>query len=163
MASLLKIATFNCRGLAGHKKRNEVFTWLKDKHFHLILLQETHSTETVEKLWMEEWGSKIIFNHGSSNSRGVCILISRALDCDIVETKSIVGGRLQLVTVKTFDQIFNIFNIYAPNDDDNMFYDVNLKLIESDYSNNPCIIAGDFNCVLDTNIDKRGGSHLYNK
>ena len=39
------------------------------------LFQETHSTADVETRWQHEWGGKIIFSHGTSNSRGVAIVI----------------------------------------------------------------------------------------
>ena len=33
--------------------------------------------------WRNEWGAKMIPSHGSSNARGVAILLKNAIDCTI--------------------------------------------------------------------------------
>ena len=57
-----------------------IFTWCRKQKADLIFLQETHSTKAGEYKWKKEWGSEIIFSHGSSNARGVAVLIKRGLD-----------------------------------------------------------------------------------
>ena len=37
------------------------------------MLQETHSNPKHQRIWHNEWGSDIIFDHGLTNARGVCI------------------------------------------------------------------------------------------
>ena len=49
----------------------------------IIFLQETHSTVKTETQWNNEWGAEIITSHGSSNARGVAILIKAGFDCSI--------------------------------------------------------------------------------
>ena len=73
MASL-KLKSFNVRQLADGIKRRQMFNYLRDKQADVILLQETHSTTKMEKVWRNEWGGNIYYSHGNSNARGVCIL-----------------------------------------------------------------------------------------
>jgi exonuclease III len=46
----IRIASYNCNGLADNKKIQSVFTWLKEKEY-IYCLQETHSTVLDEVLW----------------------------------------------------------------------------------------------------------------
>ena len=71
MSESLEIYTQNTRGLQTNTKREEVFTRLKKNKNHIIMLQETHSTELDEPLWEKQWKSSIYFCHGTSASRGV--------------------------------------------------------------------------------------------
>jgi exonuclease III len=51
-----------------------VFCWCRKKKIDIACLQEAHcSIDTILK-WKKEWGAKNMWNHGSSNSRGVTIL-----------------------------------------------------------------------------------------
>ena len=76
----VKLLSLNVRGLQDSKKRRELFLWLKLNHKgskSFILLQETHSKIEDELLWEKEWGSQILFSHGTSQSRGVVILFPK--------------------------------------------------------------------------------------
>ena len=64
----LTVVPLNVRGIRSRD-------WIKVKHkADIVCLQETHSTLADEKLWEDDWGGKIAFNHGESNSSGVCAL-----------------------------------------------------------------------------------------
>ena len=52
----ITLNSFNCRGIRNSQKRKNIFNWLKNQHFGLTMLQETHSDESVESLWENEWG-----------------------------------------------------------------------------------------------------------
>ena len=69
MDSCIRLNSFNTRGLCNDKKRRCIFNWLKKSHVGIIFLQETHSTIDCEDKWAKEYGSKIIFSHGTSKSR----------------------------------------------------------------------------------------------
>ena len=60
LVKIEKIASYNCNGLADNKKRQSVFTWLKEKECNIYCLQETHSTVLDEVLWKKNWGAKYI-------------------------------------------------------------------------------------------------------
>ena len=68
------LLSLNVRGI-----RETIFTWCRKQKADFIFLQETHSKIDSEKCWRNEWGGEINMAHGSSNSRGVAILVKRML------------------------------------------------------------------------------------
>ena len=67
--------TYNVRGLGDERKRRKIFNYIKKNTSRksIILLQETHSIQKVENLWCYQWHGDMIFSHGTSGSRGVCV------------------------------------------------------------------------------------------
>jgi len=80
-------------------------------------LQETHSTAASETQWRNEWGAERITCHGSSNSRGVAILIKKGVDCTIHKKILDPLGRYIILKAEIKDKIYVLVNIYAPNKD----------------------------------------------
>ena len=111
----LKLVSLNVRGLSNFRKRRAIFTWCRKQKADLIFLQETHSTKENEYKWKKEWGSKIIFSHGSSNARGVAVLIKRGLD--IVVEQELLNSNGRLIVLKSLikDKRYLLANIYGPN------------------------------------------------
>ena len=70
----LKIYTCNMRGLSNYNKRRDFFHMLRKNEVDIVMLQETHSDKMIEKIWNTQWGTKIWYSHGTSNSRGVANL-----------------------------------------------------------------------------------------
>ena len=67
----LSFSTLNVRGINSSRKRRGIFRQLHNKNASVIFLQETYSSNSQEKLWSSEWGSKTHFCHGSKHSK-VC-------------------------------------------------------------------------------------------
>ena len=99
----IKICSLNVRGLGNSFKRRCVFNWIRNTDCHVCFLQETHSKVSSEKIWCQEWGYKIIFNHGRSDSAGVCMLLKPSATFDVLNTVKDDGGRTLLVTLKIND------------------------------------------------------------
>lgn len=57
-------------------KRKSIFLFCKNEKAQCYLLQETHSNNTDEKFWSNQWGDKIVFSHGTNRSAGVAILLN---------------------------------------------------------------------------------------
>ena len=74
-----KFISLNVRGISNFRKRRTIFTWCRKQKADIIFLQETHSTKDNELLWKREWGAPLFCSHGANNSRGVAILIRKAL------------------------------------------------------------------------------------
>ena len=51
---IVKINSFNCRGLRDKKKRTNIFQWIKRNYAGITLLQETHSILEDESKWEKE-------------------------------------------------------------------------------------------------------------
>ena len=151
------ICTLNCRGLRDRIKRKKVFKWLEDNHYDIILLQETHSMEQDEKSWENEWGGKVYFSHGARDSRGVMVMFRPKCDIDVISVNTgVVGGRVLYVFITMHKTKILLVNIYAPNEDSPEFFKQvfdEVILSEADH----LLIAGDYNLVLDVDMDKQGG------
>ena len=152
----LKIITCNVRGLGDERKRRQMFKYLQEKAINIAFLQETHSSKKVEKRWRSEWGGNILFDHGDSNARGVCIMFSKNLNLDIDTIESSSNGRYLIVNVKMDEKSIMLCNIYAPNvDQPHFFTPIINKVKEGDAEVK--IMGGDINQVLDPTLDKKGG------
>lgn len=153
--------SFNCNGLGDDKKRRCIFNWFR-KYYdsHIIFLQETHSTQLCETVWSNEWGSKIYFSHGTSNSKGCAILFGKKMDYTVHKIEKDDKGRYLQLFLDINNNNFIFTNVYAPTKDhckdQCLFLDF---LIDTciKFSGEHLIIEGDFNTVLDTSIDKKGG------
>ena len=157
MMTKVKALSFNCNGLFNATKRHQVFNHLKSENVDIFLLQESHSIPKMENVWTEEWGGKIYYSHGLSNSRGVCILFKPGLSPTIHEIKRDDQGRVLCIDVEMSDTRFTLANIYAPNNDNPDFFKECFKFVEH-FENSSKIIGGDFNLVLDLKLDKKGGA-----
>ncbi|KAK2558560.1 LINE-1 retrotransposable element ORF2 protein [Acropora cervicornis] len=125
----------------------------------IFCLQETYSSPEDEKVWSAEWGGNTLFSHGSSHSRGVCILLnpSNVTFC-LQSVKQDSDGRLLIAKATVHDKSFFIVNIYAPTDyrdQDNFIRTLSEQLMSNTNISN-VIIAGDWNTTLNS-IDKLGG------
>ena len=106
-------------------------------------------------------GGDILFSHGSSAARGACILFSRKLHWIINSTTIDTEGRYVIADIEIKGIRLIMTNMYAPNDDNPTFF-LNLSQKIEDFSNENQIIGGDFNLVLNINMDKRHGRQTTN-
>ena len=100
----------------------KLFLITKEKSFEIILLQETHSTEKVEKLWEMEWRNKIEWLQGTNKSRGLAILLKNNLNYDLIKTYQDPHGRFLFLEIKVKNSCLTIATIYGPNVDDFDFF-----------------------------------------
>ena len=156
----ITLNSFNCRGIRNSQKRKNIFNWLKNQHFGLTMLQETHSDESDESLWENEWGGKMYFSHGTSNIRGVAILIPDKL-ASTISVKNIIKdnySRLILMECEIQNTSCIIVTVYFPTKDKPNEQVMLLEYIRQllmNYSGHNIIIGGDFNTCLNFNIDKK--------
>ena len=157
----IQISTYNARGLRHNKKRRQVFAYLHNKKRDIYLIQETHSIAADERVWTNEWGGQIIFCHGSSLSRGVCILLKPSLSFTISNVFTCNNGRVIILNILINSNMYAIVCLYGPNRDDPAFFDfIHSKLLN--YAYDYLIIGGDFNFVLNLDYDKIGGNRRTN-
>ena len=89
-------------------------------------------------------------------SGGVCILVENSLQFKLIYHKEIIPGKIQALKLNIDDHDVVLINVYGPNNDDASFsetlYDFLGENDEEEY-----IIGGDFNTVLNLNLDTLGG------
>ena len=155
----LKLLSLNVRGLRDKPKRLQIFNWLKQSHkgkHSFIFLQETHSLTQDEKSWEIEWGSKIVFDHGSSNKCGVAILFpyNYEYEYEIICSKN--DGRKIGLQITHDGESTVLVNAYAPTSDhvEDQFTFISSLRNELENYNGKVIIGGDLNLYIDPLIDK---------
>ena len=126
------------------------------------MLQETHSTEFEKQKWNEDWNSKMLFNHGTSNSKGTLIAFSKNLDYKIIKYDDDKDGRIQICSILIDGKKKLIVNIYNENIESKQI--ILLKklncLLENFNSllDHAIILGGDWNFIFDKHLDASGGN-----
>lgn len=155
------VSSMNCQGLADAKKRRDVFHYLRSKAFSVYLLQDTHFNAKLENYIRAEWGYECYFASYSSNSRGVAILFNNNFEFEVRKVYKDSGGNYILLILKMLGKEFLICNIYGPNKDDPDFY-VNLNEKIKQFAPDNIIMGGDWNLVLDFDLDYYNYKHNNN-
>ena len=103
-------------------------------------------------------GWQNIFSHGSSHSRGVCVLLNPHSTFHLRRVEADTEGRFLIVKVTIDEECFFITNLYAPTDyrDQDSFICRLSKQLISNTDTSKVAISGDWNTTLNP-IDKRGG------
>ena len=64
-------------GESEFKSRGGVFfSYLRDHKANIYFLQETYSERADENIRKKNWASELLFSHGTTHCKGVCILIN---------------------------------------------------------------------------------------
>ena len=114
---LIKLCSLNVNGLRDHKKCQTVLTYLTSKCKGVIMLQETHTSVIDEKTWSDITGAECYFSHGTTDSRGVAIMIPKSLNATVKNVVPDNEGRFLLIDVMINNTSYIILNIYAPTKD----------------------------------------------
>jgi len=152
----LKFVTFNGDGLGTELKLTKVVNWCKKYKPDIIFLQETHCIDTREIWYKNCWNNLCFHSIGASNARGVSILISKNLDFQLVEEIIDDFGRYVVLDVIINNRGYLIGNYYGANFDcpDHLEEYLNLLIPNTGQE---IVSAGDYNFVMNVNLDKRGG------
>ena len=149
----LKILTLNCQGLGDMNKRKDIFKILRSKDCNIYFLQDTHFTTDKENMIKAQWGYKAFFSSYQSNARGVSILVNNNFDFNMIREFKDVSGNYLILDVVIEDIPFLLINLYGPNSDTPCFYSELVNKILEAYSTQHIIIGGDFNLILDKELD----------
>ena len=152
--NVLKISTLNTRG--GGNKINEIISTIDKCGDDVICFQEMNEISEIKKRIIErKCEGAMYINNGSSQSRGVAIFIRNKEN--IIKkgvSKKDSCGRMIAVEIGHAGKSRVIFNLYAPNDIKQRHdFFVNVHK-ESENCNGIIVYAGDFNCVLDKEMDR---------
>ena len=101
-------------------------------------------------------GVNVSGHHGTTNSKGVAILVKENLGIDIITSFSDNAGRYIVVQFKYHSELFCLVNLYAPNNDAPQFFSEIFSRLEKLEGHK--ILTGDFNLVLNTELDRNHSS-----
>ena len=155
--------SFNVKGLQNKSKRLQIFNYSKEKVRNgIVLLQETHSSVEQEGKWKKEWEEDIYQNHGSSNSRGTLIAFSKGFDKKVLKYVDDQNGRIQILTFEHKKTKFMVINVYIDNIEKDQVATMkklkNLMDTFDDINEYSIVIGGDWNFILDKDLDAYGGN-----
>ena len=114
------------------RKGKPFLTWLNERRYDIIFLQETYSTIDVEDFRRTQWRGRLFFAHGSNHSCGVIIVVRSDLDFNPRTISCDDEGRSIIIEAEVQGSPFLFVNIYAPNkvQDQSRFFDKLNKTIE---------------------------------
>lgn len=149
----------NIHGLRNKIKRKTLFHKLKRDHYDIVCLQETYITKNEVEQWEREWGGQLFYSSNTNHSMGQVVLLRRNFSFDTHCV--VVSQRILTVVVKLEEDNLFIINAYGPNDRiERADFFQQLQTYIKKYSGNNLILCGDFNCVLDNDLDIiSGGRH----
>jgi len=104
--SKFDVLSLNVRGIRDPIKRRSIFSYLKDQKANIYFLQETYSERADENIymWRNEWGGALFFSHGTTHSKGVCILINPFAQPKLDYYYANDSGRIVLITISLNEQ-----------------------------------------------------------
>uniref|UniRef100_A0A3P9C723 exodeoxyribonuclease III n=1 Tax=Maylandia zebra TaxID=106582 RepID=A0A3P9C723_9CICH len=148
-----KIASWNFKGLNNGIKRKKILTYLKLSRVDIAFIQEMHMCKSEALKLKCSWVGKVFSSPGTGKSRGVSVLIHKAVS--FTETKVITDkeGRFILVYGQLLDTPIISCNIYAPNADILAFFH-NLSQYLLELEGAQIVVGGDFNQILDQDLDR---------
>ena len=122
MEEKLRIESLNGRGLRDRTKRSDIFDRARMRHTDILLLQETHWTETDYTDIKEDWHIELIISGNSTAARGTAILLNKTFKYKIHNTIIDKNGRYTIIDIEiTLIGRITISSIYAPNEQINIY------------------------------------------
>lgn len=112
----MSFGSLNTRGLKEIVKRKALFLFCKGQKSNCFFFQETHSSVADEAFWINQWGDKIFFSHGSNRSGGVAICFNN-FPGQIVTHRTDQNGHWVTVVTKIEHSFLILINVYGFNND----------------------------------------------
>ena len=161
---LFKIYSFNCNGLNDSKKRKDVFDYIRSKKdFQIVCLQETHWPAETEAVIRASWGYNVWLSGEDTNRNGVAILFNNNFEYKVFDVILDPHGCFIAMSLEILRKKITLINLYGPSSGDKPdFFQKVVDCLEQ-FDNDSIIITGDWNCVLDTNLDVRNYASTENR
>ena len=128
------------------------------------MLQETHVKTDSENYLRSLWGYNC-FTCGNSNaSKGVAILFKNTFEYKVNNViKDDINSSFLFLDIDIFNERFTLASIYGPSDrDDAEFFDNIFQIVER-IGNRQVVMSGDWNILLNPNLDSRNYRSLRSK
>lgn len=145
-----------------NKKKKILHFLKKEKKTDIALVQETHLSKLEHLKLQKDWGGQVYSPSFSSKRRGVAILIRKCLPLQVDTVQPDFNGCYVLIKGNLYGESIMLLNVYAPPKSPPCFFAVLAELV-SEFSIPNVIIGGDWNCILDPNLDKSSQTKFINK
>ena len=152
-----RIGSINAMGFGDRTKRREVFNGLRRQQFSIYFIQEAHRAENNMHDWRAEWGYQALFSCCTGKKVGITILFNNNFAFHISRTYCDLRGHFIVCDMTTNGEQLSLINVYAPNDHNPTFFNSVFEHLDDFKCGETIMIGGDYNLVLDVEIDQRGG------
>ena len=152
----LRLASLNGRGLRSDSKWSQLLLNLQRRGINICGLQETHFDSNFHEGILSR-GYLSFSACFDGRSRGVTWLVSRRLDASCALVLSDPAGRLCVLDVTIKDKAFRLIGVYGHNVTSELpafFRRIEPYVVPS----KRVILVGDWNAVLDPNLDRGASS-----
>lgn len=150
---IVKLISWNVKGLNNRVKSIKIFSNLFKLKGDICFLQETHLKNSSHKSLMRSWVGQVFHSGFNGKARGAAILINKNTPFNPSKVISDPNGRYVIVSGTLYGNQVALASVYAPNWDNPDFF-VNLFSNFPDLNLYQLIMGGDFNCVLNTVLDR---------
>lgn len=146
-SAMVLIISHNCNGLKNVQNFKQYVSFITERRYNICLLQETFWTDDYVDSIRHLYNGKIFCSNGDRSRQGVAILVNNNMKDNVKLIFKDDIGRFLHVEYEVDDKIFNIINIYAPNDiqERQIFFDFIENYIKT---LDNIFIGGDFNNSL---------------
>jgi len=148
----ISICCVNVMGLNQDLKRRDVFDRLRNYKYSIVCMVDTHFDKQKHKIYSSEWGYTCYYNSFSTNKRGVAIFFRNSFEFKVHHAIRDQNGNLLILDLEIEKHRISLAVIYGPNQDTPSFYE-NLKNSLLKIGNEKIIIVGDWNMLLDPEVD----------
>ena len=154
------ISSVNVNGLNDKSKRNTILNNLKNSNANVVFLQDLKAaSKKSTSEWFRKWEGES-FSTVKSGTSSIAILFSKDTAFQVTNALEDPEGRFLLLNGTTEDQNVAFCNVYAlsgyPKYKERSNFFNNLKTVISEFkpNNSQLTFGGDFNCVLDDELDR---------
>ena len=145
----------NCRVIRDSIKRADILDKARSRNSNIICLQETHIIGSDLNLLRKEWNVKYFISGNKRNARGVMVIFDNNVEYIIRNAQFDREVRYIILEIEIPQVVtFLLINVYVPNDEKVKFTEKLFNIIDS-FENNNIIIVGDWNSVLDPEMDTK--------
>lgn len=163
MNNNLTVCSMNVNGLQDNLKRKDMFEYLRELEYSIYFLQETHITETSENFIRSAWGYNAWAAGCDTNKNGVAILFNNNFEYKLHNVVRDKNGQYIFMDIEMLDKRITLVNLYGPSAGDQpAFFDTIGEKIK-EFGNNYLIVGGDWNVVMDMNMDARNYRCVLNR
>ena len=149
----IQFVSLNAKGLNNPVKRQKIVSYLQQLKADIAFIQETHLKTDAVGYLKRRWVGQLYHSQFNVKARGAAILIHKDIAFQAEEVIADTNGRYVIVIGQLFHLPVILVNVYAPNFDDHNFFAKLFSAIPA-RNNYNLIIGGDFNCVLNSTLDR---------
>lgn len=112
--STIKLCSSNVHGIRSPVKGKKVLNLLKREKVQIAFIQESHLNNEEHPKLKRDWVGQIFHSSFTSRSRGVAILVNKALPLSEVKVKRDKLGRYVMISGTLYGDNVSYLNVYAP-------------------------------------------------